>query len=81
VAATGTELRADVVICTYTFARWELLVRSVQSVLAQRTAPQRLIIVVDHNDDLLARCRQEWAIDRAAHPSKSSLSQINSGEG
>jgi glucosyl-dolichyl phosphate glucuronosyltransferase len=55
------ELTADVVICTYTEARWGLLVQSVRSVLKQRVAPGRLIVVVDHNDDLLARCRARWA--------------------
>lgn len=55
------ELTADVIICTYTEARWDLLVRSVNSVLEQRVAPGRLIVVVDHNDDLLARCRARWS--------------------
>lgn len=61
-------LRADVVICTYTLARWDLLAQSVESVLAQRIAPQRLIIVVDHNQELLERCRQEWAGGRPDSP-------------
>ena len=61
-------LRADVVICTYTLARWELFVRAVESVLAQTVAPQQLIIVVDHNDEVLARCRQEWGAGRADSP-------------
>ncbi len=56
-----TALRADVVICTYTLARWNLLLRSVESVLAQRIAPQRLVIVVDHNGELFEQCRQQWA--------------------
>ncbi|MBJ7337658.1 glycosyltransferase family 2 protein [Mycolicibacterium sp.] len=51
---------ADVVICTYTEARWDLLVRSVDSVLNQRVTPRRLIVVVDHNDGLLERCRGRW---------------------
>ena len=51
---------ADVVICTYTLDRWQLLVRAVDSVLAQHVAPQQLIIVIDHNDELLQRCRQRW---------------------
>jgi glucosyl-dolichyl phosphate glucuronosyltransferase len=61
-------LSADVVICTYTLARWNLLARSVESVLAQRIAPQRLIIVVDHNQELLERCRQEWTGRRSDAP-------------
>lgn len=64
----ATALRADVVVCTYTLARWELFVRAVESVLAQEVAPERLIIVVDHNDELLARCQQEWGTDRADSP-------------
>ena len=60
VPAPGAALRADVVICTYTLDRWELIVRAVDSVLAQTVPPQQLIIVVDHNDALVARCRQEW---------------------
>jgi len=63
-----TALHADVVICTYSLARWNLLVQSVESVLAQRIAPQRLIIVVDHNQQLLQRCRQEWAGGRPDSP-------------
>lgn len=54
------QLTADVIICTYTEARWSLLVRSVDSVLNQRVRPSQLIIVVDHNDDLLDRCRTQW---------------------
>lgn len=67
-ATTGIALHADVVICTYTLERWELLVRSVESVLAQHVLPQQLIIVVDHNDELVARCRQEWGAGRAGSP-------------
>jgi cellulose synthase/poly-beta-1,6-N-acetylglucosamine synthase-like glycosyltransferase len=68
VPATATALSADVVICTYTLARWALLARAVESVLAQKVAPQQLIIVVDHNDELLARCRQEWGAGSADSP-------------
>jgi len=66
--ATATALRADVVICTYTLARWELFARAVESVLAQTVAPQQLIIVVDHSDEVLARCRQELGAARADSP-------------
>jgi hypothetical protein len=59
---------ADVVICTYTLARWDLIVRAVESVLNQTVAPQQLIIVVDHNDEVVARCREEWGGGRAGSP-------------
>ncbi|MGA9491848.1 MAG: glycosyltransferase family 2 protein [Mycobacterium sp.] len=73
---SATALRADVVICTYTLDRWDLLVRAVESALAQTIAPQQLIIVVGHaapgehnvNEELLARCRQEWGAGRADSP-------------
>ncbi len=58
--ATATAPSVDVVICTYTMDRWELIERAVESVLAQTVAPRQLIIVVDHNDALVARCRQQW---------------------
>jgi GT2 family glycosyltransferase len=61
----ATTPSADVVICTYTLARWQLFARSVESVLAQTVVPRQLIIVVDHNDELLARCEQEWGAGRA----------------
>jgi GT2 family glycosyltransferase len=67
VPAALTTLRADVVICTYTLARWEQLVRSVESALAQTVTPQQLIIVVD-GDEVLARCRQEWDAGGADSP-------------
>ena len=67
-AATATALHADVVICTYTLERWELLARSVESVLAQHVLPRQLIIVVDHNDELLARCQEEWGTGRDDSP-------------
>ncbi|MCV7418951.1 glycosyltransferase family 2 protein [Mycobacterium yunnanensis] len=56
----SSESTADVIICTYTEARWDLLVQSVTSVLKQRVPPGRLIVVVDHNDELLARCQARW---------------------
>ncbi len=65
---TATALRADVVICTYTLARWELFARAVDSVLRQTVLPDRLIIVVDHNDELLARCHREWDTRGADSP-------------
>jgi GT2 family glycosyltransferase len=68
VPVSATALSADVVICTYTLVRWELFARAVESVLAQTVVPQQLIIVVDHNDELLARCQQEWGAGSAESP-------------
>jgi GT2 family glycosyltransferase len=46
-----------VVICAYTTERWERLVDAVESVLAQSLPPDELIVVIDHNDELLERAR------------------------
>jgi GT2 family glycosyltransferase len=37
-------------------------------VLAQTVLPQQLIIVVDHNDEVVARCQAEWGAGRAGSP-------------
>ena len=43
-----------VVICAYTVARWALLQEAFDSVLCQSRPPDEVIVVVDHNDQLLA---------------------------
>ncbi|WP_369130767.1 glycosyltransferase family 2 protein [Modestobacter roseus] len=52
--------RADVVICSYTADRWDLLVRAVASVQTQTVAPSTILLCIDHDDDLLARARATW---------------------
>jgi glycosyltransferase involved in cell wall biosynthesis len=49
----------SVIICAYTDRRWPVLVDAVGSVLAQRPAPLEVVLVIDHNDALLARARSE----------------------
>jgi glycosyltransferase involved in cell wall biosynthesis len=44
-----------VVICAYTLRRWPEITRAVRSVLAQQTSPQEVILVIDHNAELLER--------------------------
>ena len=50
----------SVVICTYSLDRWTDLVRSVESVRAQTVAVAEIVLVVDHNDQLLARATAAW---------------------
>jgi GT2 family glycosyltransferase len=45
----------SVVICAYTARRWDALVEAVASVAEQLPAPQEVLVVIDHNDELLAR--------------------------
>jgi glucosyl-dolichyl phosphate glucuronosyltransferase len=47
----------SVVICAYTEARWDDLCAAVASVHAQTAEPLEVVVVVDHNEALLARAR------------------------
>lgn len=52
-------MSVSVVICAYTLDRWDQLVEAMDSVRVQEP-PHETILVVDHNDVLLARCRARW---------------------
>lgn len=49
-----------VVICAYTEARWSDLIAARESLNHQSTPPDQVIIVIDHNQALLARARQRF---------------------
>jgi glucosyl-dolichyl phosphate glucuronosyltransferase len=57
----ATETRDDVrchcsvIICAYTAQRWDDTMRAVASAQAQQPAPNEVILVVDHNPELLTR--------------------------
>jgi glycosyltransferase involved in cell wall biosynthesis len=53
-----------VAICAYTLQRWDSLVDAVESVLAQLRAGDECLIVVDHNDELLARAERAFTSAR-----------------
>ncbi|OBK81713.1 glycosyltransferase family 2 protein [Mycobacterium sp. 1164985.4] len=48
-----------VIICAYTWDRWDDTLRAVASVQAQQPPPHELILVVDHNPDLQARFTEQ----------------------
>lgn len=48
----------SVIICAYTEERWSELVAAVESVQQQTLLPREIIVVVDHNADLLQRVRE-----------------------
>jgi hypothetical protein len=50
-----------VVICAYTEARWRALADAVRSVERQSLPAAELVVVIDHNDRLLARAQAEFA--------------------
>lgn len=49
----------SVVICAYTTKRWERLQAAVESVASQ-SADVEIVIVVDHDDELLKLCTARW---------------------
>jgi len=57
----GQHPRISVIICAYTLDRWAGLVRAVRSIEAQHAPAAEIVLVIDHNPDLLARARDELA--------------------
>jgi glucosyl-dolichyl phosphate glucuronosyltransferase len=49
----------SVVICAYTIKRWDRLQAAVESVERQ-SGPAEIVIVIDHNDDLLDMSARRW---------------------
>jgi GT2 family glycosyltransferase len=49
------EKQLSVVICAYTMARWNDINEAIESIRQQTLRPAEIILVVDHNDELLAR--------------------------
>jgi GT2 family glycosyltransferase len=56
-----TPSRVSVITCAYTDQRWDALVDAVASAHAQDPAPHEVVVVIDHNDDLLVRARHDLA--------------------
>jgi GT2 family glycosyltransferase len=56
-----TNLAISVVICAYATERWPDLVAAVESVHRQTVPPHEVIVVVDHNPDLLTRAHAHLA--------------------
>jgi GT2 family glycosyltransferase len=48
----------SVIICAYSDERWDVLLEAVDSVRCQTVTPRELILVIDHNPQLLVRARQ-----------------------
>lgn len=52
-------LDTSVIIPCYAQDRWDWTRRAIESVRSQTHAPERIVVVVDHNDELLARVDRE----------------------
>lgn len=50
----------SVVVCAYTEQRWHDLVLCISSLLAQQDRVGEVLLVIDHNEALLSRCRAQW---------------------
>lgn len=55
--AADDVLQASVVICAFTERRWSQLQRAVESVRSQTLPAAEVVVVIDHNEDLLQRAR------------------------
>lgn len=51
----GSPLTASVVVCAFTERRWRDLAEAVGSLVSQSPAADEIVVVIDHNADLLAR--------------------------
>lgn len=52
------KISTSVAICTYTDKRWDDFLAAVASVQKQETTPDQIIVVVDHNPELLLRIEE-----------------------
>lgn len=52
-------MTVTIVICAYTLERWDALQDAVASVAAQTLRPVEVLVVIDHNDELLERATRE----------------------
>lgn len=54
-----TEPNISVIICAYSCDRWDLLLAAIHSVQAQTLEAREIIVVIDHNQDLLDRLQAQ----------------------
>lgn len=54
-----TNASVAVVVCAYTLDRWRELVAACEAVKSQLQAGDSLVLVIDHNDELLSRAQRE----------------------
>ncbi len=51
----------SVVVCAYTLQRWDDVVRAIESLRAQTRRPDQVVLVIDHNDEMLERAADAFA--------------------
>lgn len=55
----------SVVICAYTLERWDDVARAIGSLRTQSRRPDQVVLVVDHNDEMLERAADAFAAETA----------------
>ncbi|MEZ5340260.1 MAG: glycosyltransferase family 2 protein [Acidimicrobiales bacterium] len=58
---TPHALTASVIICAYTERRWRDVCDAIESLQSQSIPVHQVVLVIDHNDDLLAMARSTFA--------------------
>lgn len=56
----GSPAGVSVIVCTYDLGRWEQLVEAVDSIAAQSQPVHEVLVIVDHNPDLLVQAQDTW---------------------
>ena len=56
------EAKVSVILCAYTMARWPDICEAINSLRQQKLRPDEIVLVIDHNDNLLARAtKEDWS--------------------
>lgn len=56
---TTVPASVSVIVCGYTLERWNSLIETVRSLGAQSLRPDEVVLVIDHNHELLCRARAQ----------------------
>ena len=62
------DVTASIIIPAYSMARWDQLVKAVDSCQTQSRRPVEIIVCIDHNQDLLERSSERWVRRRSHRP-------------
>lgn len=54
-----TSASVSVIVCGYTLERWSALIAAMRSLRAQTLRPHEVVLVVDHNPELLRRAKEQ----------------------
>ena len=58
---TGVPTTISVIVCAYTNERWRDILRGVDSLTRQTHPPEQIVLVIDHNDNLLEKAADHFA--------------------